>query len=182
LSKEHYQQRFYVEPLPILDIINLGLTFRPESLGKFLFPSHAIAAGTPSPLPAPPCRHHRHRSGTPSTPPPPFWDPAPLGHHEELREPPSTKPPSPLPSGNHLHVGHHLRPSSGPDFAMTRSALAPRTFTSSVVPPSTSEPRYRHHRPPVGPRHHAEPFPVSFRFPQPSPTPPPIGPHRRQPL
>jgi hypothetical protein len=122
--------------------------------------------------PPPPCRHHHHRSSTPSTPPPPIRDPAPLGHREELREPPSVKPPS----GNHLHTGCHLRPPSAPGFATTGSAVAPRTSMSSPVP------HYRRCRPPAESCHRGEPFLVSFRFPQPRPAPPTTGPHRRQPL
>jgi hypothetical protein len=98
LSKEHYQQRFYMEPLLILDTINPGPAVRPESLHKILFPSHATAARPPArkplehmlPLLGPRCRRrcrvpiiaaatsmpgplrrHRHpRARTSSTQPP----------------------------------------------------------------------------------------------------------------
>jgi hypothetical protein len=168
--------------LLILDTINLGPAFQPESLGKFLFLSHAATVGPPSPQSPLLCWYCHQCSRTPSTPSPLFWDPAPFGHHEELRELPFIKLPSPSPSGNRLHAGRHLWPSSAPDFATTGYALAPHTSMSSPPPPSTSDPRYCRHRPPVGPRHHGEPFLVSFYFPRPSPTSPPTGPHRQQPL
>jgi hypothetical protein len=124
----------------------------------------------------------RHRSRTPLMPPPPFWDPDPLGHHDELREPSSIKPPSPSPSRNCLHVGFHLRLPSSPGFTTIGSAPALHTSTSSPAPLSTSEPHYGHRQPPVGLHHRGEPFPVSFHFPRPSPTPPPTDPRRQQPL
>jgi hypothetical protein len=99
---------------------------------------------------------------------PPFRDPALLGDREEIREPPSIKPPSPSPSEKRHHVGFHLFPLSTLGFATTSSTPAPRTSTSSPTPPSTSEHCYRRHQPLVGPRRHGEPFLVSFRFPRPS--------------
>jgi hypothetical protein len=42
------QHRFHLEPLWIPDTINLGPAFRPESLQKILFPSHATIARPPS--------------------------------------------------------------------------------------------------------------------------------------
>jgi hypothetical protein len=43
------EQRFDIELLLILDTINSGPTFRPESLHKLSFPLHATAVGTPWP-------------------------------------------------------------------------------------------------------------------------------------
>jgi hypothetical protein len=59
-----YQQRFHVEPLLILDPINLGPTCSLKTLCKISFPSHAAAAGLPRKrlertLP-PPGPHRRH--------------------------------------------------------------------------------------------------------------------------
>jgi hypothetical protein len=126
-------------------------------LANFRFPR--------TPPPPPPCRHCRHRSRTPSMPPPPFQDPAQLGHREELWEPLSAKLPSPSPSGKRLHMGRHLWPPSTLGFTTTGSAQASRNSTSSLTPPSTSEPCYHRRQPPAGPCSHGEPFLVSFCFP-----------------
>jgi hypothetical protein len=75
-----YQQRFHVEPLLILDPINLRPTFRPESLHKILFPSHAAATGLPSRKrlermqpPLGPCHRRRRHRRDPIMPL--CWDP-----------------------------------------------------------------------------------------------------------
>jgi hypothetical protein len=61
------QQWFHIEPLLILNTINPRPTFRPESLYKISFPSHAAATGPPSrkrlerSLPPSGSRHSHHR-------------------------------------------------------------------------------------------------------------------------
>jgi hypothetical protein len=71
-----------------------------------------------------------------------------------------------------LHARCHLRPPSAHGFTTTSYAPVPRTSTSSSTSPSTFGPCYRRRRPLAGPRHHGEPFPVSFRFPRSAGLPP----------